>query len=82
VTDINSTGWAILRFVREYTDEQGWPPSVREIAVQLERSPGTIHKWLHRLYDLGYIRLGPGARQVVVLDPDAATPRVGKGGGW
>lgn len=46
----------ILDFIAEFTAEQGYPPSVREIgeAVGL-RSPSTVHAHLKKLSELGYI---------------------------
>ncbi len=46
----------ILAFIREYTAQQGYPPSVREIgaAVGLS-SPSSVHAHLKKLRELGYL---------------------------
>ena len=40
----------ILTFIRDYTAEQGYPPSVREIAAAVGlRSPSSVHAHLKHL---------------------------------
>ena len=46
----------ILAFIREYTAERGYPPSVREIGAAVGlRSPSTVHAHIKRLQELGYL---------------------------
>ncbi len=46
----------ILEFIGAFTEEQGYPPSVREIGEAMGlRSPSTVHAHLKRLSELGYI---------------------------
>jgi repressor LexA len=51
---------AILEFLREFVDEHGYPPTVREIgeAVGL-RSPSTVHAHLAQLERAGLLRRDP-----------------------
>jgi len=50
---------AILSFIEEYTVENGYPPSVREIcaAVGLQR-PSTVHAHIRILQEEGYLSKG------------------------
>lgn len=46
----------ILEYISEYTTQQGYPPSVREICAEVGlSSPSTVHSHLMRLRDLGYL---------------------------
>lgn len=46
----------ILTFIEEYAGQQGYPPSVREIAAAVGlRSPSTVHAHLKKLRELGYL---------------------------
>ncbi|MBQ3338794.1 MAG: repressor LexA, partial [Atopobiaceae bacterium] len=51
---------AIYDYIRTYTEEHGYPPSVREIgsAVGL-KSPSTVHMHLKALEELSLIRRDP-----------------------
>lgn len=63
---------AIYDFIRDYTDEHTYPPSVREIgdAVGLA-SPSTVHMHLKVLESHGYINRDPKKpRTIEVLNPD------------
>lgn len=47
----------VLNFLREYSKDKGYPPSVREIchAVGLS-STASVHNHLHKLQDMGFIQ--------------------------
>ena len=46
----------ILDFVGSYTDENGYPPTVREIAAAVGlRSPSTVHSHIKKLIEQGYL---------------------------
>ncbi|MDO4174527.1 MAG: transcriptional repressor LexA [Eubacteriales bacterium] len=56
----------ILHFIRECTAEQGYPPSVREIAAAVGlRSPSSVHAHLKRLRDLGYLEQEEGKTRTI-----------------
>ena len=57
MTDLNKRERAILKFIEKQINEKGYPPSVREIgkAVGLS-STATVHGYLARLEDKGYIK--------------------------
>ena len=60
----------IYEFLKTYTDNKGYPPSVREIcqAVGL-KSTSTVHSHLNKLEKLGYIRRDPTKpRAIEILD--------------
>lgn len=61
---------SILKYIREFLVERGYPPSVREIgkAVGL-KSSSTVHTYLNQLEDLGMIRRDPTKpRAIDILD--------------
>lgn len=46
----------ILDFIRSFSLEHGYPPSVREICAEMElRSPSTVHAHLKKLQEAGYL---------------------------
>ena len=55
--DLNKREKAILKFIEKEVVENGYPPSVREIgkAVGLS-STATVHGYLAKLRDKGYIK--------------------------
>ena len=64
---------AIYDFIRSYTEEHGYPPSVREIgsAVGLA-SPSTVHMHLKTLEELGLIARDPKkSRTIEVVKRDS-----------
>ena len=66
----------VLRVIREWVDEHGYPPSVREIgdAVGLT-STSSVHHQLRTLERKGYLRRDPNrTRAVDVRHPDDAPP--------
>ena len=60
----------VLDFIRRYTVEQGYPPSVREICDGLQlKSTSTAHGYLQRLEKRGYIRRDPSRpRAIEIID--------------
>ena len=55
-TDLNKREKAILKYIEKAIEENGYPPSVREIgkAVGL-KSTATVHSYITRLKEIGYI---------------------------
>ena len=50
---------AILSFIEEYTVENGYPPSVREICAAVGlKSPSTVHSHIRILQEEGYLNKG------------------------
>ena len=62
---------AIYDFICSYTDEHGYPPSVREIgsAVGLA-SPSTVHMHLKVLEEMGLISRDPKKPRTIEVVPD------------
>ena len=58
----------ILDYISAYSDDNGYPPSVREIcqAVGL-RSPSTVHSHLKILQDAGLLEKGEGKTRSITL---------------
>ena len=57
-----------LRFIKEYIVSHGYPPTVREIAKELDvSSPATIQAHLDRLADKGYIKKGSNKNRTIEL---------------
>ena len=56
-TGINKREKAILKFIENQVNENGYPPSVREICSGMNlSSPATAHTHLSQLEEKGYIR--------------------------
>lgn len=50
----------ILEYIRDCVHKYGYPPSVREICQSVGlSSTSTVHGYLHRLEELGFIRRDP-----------------------
>lgn len=58
----------ILEYISSYTDDNGYPPSVREIchAVDL-RSPSTVHSHLKILHEAGLLEKDEGKTRAITL---------------
>ena len=50
----------ILDFIADHVEEHGYPPSVREIGKQVDRSPQVVLIHLDRLEADGYLTRVPG----------------------
>lgn len=58
----------VLNFIKSYKVEHGYPPTVREIAQELDvSSPATIQAHLDRLADKGYIKRGSNKNRTIGL---------------
>jgi len=74
VTDLTARQEQVLRFIREFTRTNGYPPTVREIGSELElSSPSTVHVHLGNLERLGFIRRDPRKPRALEL-VDAPRP--------
>lgn len=61
----------VLEYIRSYTRDKGYPPSVREICDGLQfRSTSTVHGYLQRLEKRGYIRRDPSRPRAIELVQD------------
>ena len=57
-----------LKFIKTYIMEHGYPPTVREIAKELNvSSPATVQAHLDRLADKGYIKKGSNKNRTIEL---------------
>ena len=57
-----------LNFIKEYIVSNGYPPTVREIAKELNvSSPATVQAHLDRLADKGYIKKGNNKNRTIGL---------------
>ena len=60
-----------LNYIKEYIVSNGYPPTVREIAKELNvSSPATVQAHLDRLADKGYIRKGNNKNRTIGLMVD------------
>ena len=74
----------IYEFIIQYTKEQGFPPSVREIGAAVGlKSPSTVHFHMKNLEAMGYIRTTDGKTRSISLpagavaeELDAAADRI------
>lgn len=70
---------AIVEFIRHNVRTRGYPPSVREIGAAVGlKSSSTVHGYLKRLEEKGYIRRDPTKPRAVELmgDPVRLAPEV------
>lgn len=57
-----------LNFIKEYIAVHGYPPTVRELAKELNvSSPATVQAHLDRLADKGYIKKGSNKNRTIEL---------------
>ncbi len=55
--ELNAREKAILKFVEKETEEKGYSPSVREIGKKVGlKSTATVHGYVNRLTELGYLK--------------------------
>jgi SOS-response transcriptional repressor LexA len=66
----------ILRFVRRFTQREGYPPTLREIGQAVGLAPSSVHYHLSVLQDAGYLTRGAGRPRTAV---EAGSPAVGPG---
>jgi repressor LexA len=60
-----------LKYIKEYIVSHGYPPTVREIATELNvSSPATVQSHLDRLADKGYIKKGSNKNRTIELMVD------------
>ena len=65
---LGKTQQRVYDFVVKTIEEQGYPPSVREIGDALGlKSPSTVHFHLKHLEELGYIEKGAGKGRAIAL---------------
>lgn len=67
-TELNVKEKEVLDFISAYTKRNGYSPSVRDIATELQiKSTATVHARLQKLTDLGYIRTGTHMKRAIEL---------------
>ncbi len=58
----------ILEFINSYTDENGYPPSVREICAAVGlKSPSTVHLHIKILQEEGYLEKSDRASRAITV---------------
>lgn len=72
--NLNPKQLAVLQYIKYQMQEKGYPPSVREICTAVNlKSTSTVHTYLKKLEELGYIRRDLAktrAIEVVCYDPN------------
>lgn len=68
---LNERQQQILDFITEFIDDKGYPPTVREIGSACGlRSSSTVHGYLQKLEDLGYIKKDRSNSRAITLVND------------
>ena len=70
----------VMDYIRKFTEENGFTPSVREIAKECEiKSTATVHSYLERLQDKGYLNKATNKKRAVSFGKGATVniPLVG-----
>ena len=66
---------ALCDFLRQFTQERGYPPTVREIGEHLGlRSTSSVHFHLKKLLDAGIVYMEPGKTRSITLVEEALPP--------
>lgn len=61
--------WRILRAIKQYIDEKGWPPTTRDLGKMVNLAPSNVHYHLVTLTEEGYIDRDPtSSRAMRVTD--------------
>lgn len=56
----------VLKYIAKYANDNGYPPSVREICAALKiSSTATCYKYINRLVEDGYIRKSPTCKRAL-----------------
>lgn len=79
MNQLSSKQARIYEFILSFTEENGYPPSVREIAEAVGlKSPSTVHFHLKSLEDAGFITRGAGKTRAITavrqVDPPPLPP--------
>jgi len=75
-SNLEETVEMVYRFIAEYLDANGYPPSVRDICQGVGiHSTSTIHGHLKRLHESGKIEYTAGKRRAITI-PSRQTPQV------
>jgi len=75
--NLTRTQEEVLDFVKDYLEEKGFPPTLREIASHFRlKGPKAPQKTLSILERKGYVRRVPGgSRAIEILNPKPGRPR-------
>lgn len=61
VENLTERQFEVLCHIREYIQDNGYPPTVRELGEMIgTTSPSTVHEHLRALRDKGFIHVEPG----------------------
>ena len=80
---LTKTQLRILEFLKDYIDENSFPPTVREICAGLNiKSTSTVHTNLKKLTEAGRIKYTPSTRRAIALcnsasDSSISVPLIG-----
>ena len=62
----------IFQFIKECIERDGYAPSVRDICRALNiRSTSTVHGYLHRLDEKGYLQMSSRKSRAMRIEPSA-----------
>lgn len=62
----------VLEFINNFNDENGFPPTVREICKELNiKSTATVYDYINELKDKGYLSKAAGKRRAVSVKSSA-----------
>jgi hypothetical protein len=67
IHDLTPQQLPIVDVIARLRELHGHPPTVREIGVEAQRSPATIHACIKRLELVGWLRTSPGRKRTIEL---------------
>ena len=66
MTELKPKEQRVLDFIREWIELNGYPPAVRDICAALNfKSTSTVHMYVHRLEEKGYLSLADGKSRAI-----------------
>ena len=75
MSDVNTKQQEIYEFLKTYTENKGYPPSVREICAAVSlKSTSTVHGHLKRLEKKGFIKRDPSKPRALEIN-ELSTPK-------
>ena len=74
MTELKPKEQAVLNFIRESIEQNGYAPAVRDVCAALNiKSTSTVHMYMQRLEQKGYITRSDGKSRAIRVD-EAAEP--------
>lgn len=75
MTNLTPKQQQICDFIQEFTQDRGYPPTMREIGSHLGlKSPSTVYFHIKRLQEAGILKVAEGKTRAITLAEEPAVP--------